>query len=407
MFGAVGILFSSSIKWLKENNKMLRYNYLTDKQLQGLRNYKYSAIDTNPLGKYVLQPYLKFMIRYVPLQIAPNLITFTGFLFASSSFLLLTVLDYHFFASSDAFPYYKTIPKWAFLYAGIAVFLNHLLDGLDGIQARRTGTSSPLGELFDHGLDSWTTVMIPSLIFSIFGRADFGIHPFGLYLICWSVFCNFYLSHVEKYITGVLYLPWSYDYSMLGTVVLFLFTAFVGHRKWKYYLFGNWTLANILEVIFYLGTFTMNIPIVAWNVYRSYRDKTGKNLRYIDASKPLWPFLTLFAFCFTWITFSPVNIIEKDPRAVYIITGTIFSNICCRLIISQMSGTRCNRFAWMSVPVLSTVCANVFLPSYELPITYTLVVLTLALHVHYGVCVIKQICEYFGIDCFHIKVRQE
>lgn len=28
------------------------------------------------------------------------------------------------------------------------------MDAIDGKQARRTGTSSPLGELFDHGCDA-------------------------------------------------------------------------------------------------------------------------------------------------------------------------------------------------------------------------------------------------------------
>lgn len=34
----------------------------------------------------------------------------------------------------------------------ISTYLN--LDAIDGKQARRTGTSSPLGELFDHGCDA-------------------------------------------------------------------------------------------------------------------------------------------------------------------------------------------------------------------------------------------------------------
>ena len=38
---------------------------------------------------------------------------------------------------------------------------NYVSDGIDGKQARRTGTSSPLGELFDHGLDSWATLFMP------------------------------------------------------------------------------------------------------------------------------------------------------------------------------------------------------------------------------------------------------
>ena len=43
-----------------------------------------------------------------------------------------------------------------------------LLDNLDGRQARRTQTSSPLGELFDHGIVSSSTVSInPSIQVSV------------------------------------------------------------------------------------------------------------------------------------------------------------------------------------------------------------------------------------------------
>jgi ethanolaminephosphotransferase len=40
------------------------------------------------------------------------------------------------------------------LFSGVAVVLYTWLDCIDGKQARRTGTSSPLGQLFDHGCDA-------------------------------------------------------------------------------------------------------------------------------------------------------------------------------------------------------------------------------------------------------------
>ena len=43
-------------------------------------------------------------------------------------------------------------------------------DGIDGKQARRTATSSPLGELFDHGLDSWSASYFMFNVYSVFGR---------------------------------------------------------------------------------------------------------------------------------------------------------------------------------------------------------------------------------------------
>lgn len=88
-------------------------------------------------------------------------------------------------------------------------------DGIDGKQARRIGLSGPLGELFDHGLDSYTAPLIPACLYSIFGRGGLtSIPPIRMYYIVWMVLFNFILSHFEKYNTGVLYLPWGYDFGM-------------------------------------------------------------------------------------------------------------------------------------------------------------------------------------------------
>jgi hypothetical protein len=42
--------------------------------------------------------------------------------------------------------------RWAFLWYAASLWTYQALDALDGKQARRTGSSSPLGELFDHGI---------------------------------------------------------------------------------------------------------------------------------------------------------------------------------------------------------------------------------------------------------------
>lgn len=46
------------------------------------------------------------------------------------------------------------VPAWAHVFCALGLFIYQTLDAIDGKQARRTGTSSPLGELFDHGCDS-------------------------------------------------------------------------------------------------------------------------------------------------------------------------------------------------------------------------------------------------------------
>lgn len=86
------------------------------------------------------------------------------------------------------------------------------IDGIDGKQARRLGLSSPLGELMDHCCDAWTAAFYPSILFSLFsGQVDSGV----LFTCEWIIICGFLLAHWEKSITGVLYLPWSYDFGQM------------------------------------------------------------------------------------------------------------------------------------------------------------------------------------------------
>lgn len=52
-------------------------------------------------------------------------------------------------------------PLWAYLLCAVGLFIYQSLDAIDGKQARRTNSSSPLGELFDHGCDSLSTGRFP------------------------------------------------------------------------------------------------------------------------------------------------------------------------------------------------------------------------------------------------------
>jgi len=66
-----------------------------------------------------------------------------------------------------------------------------------------------------------TTVFIPTGLYSVFGSIGPNTISLKRMFFCyWNVFFNFIFSHWEKYNTGVLYLPWGYDASM---VVSFLF----------------------------------------------------------------------------------------------------------------------------------------------------------------------------------------
>ena len=50
-------------------------------------------------------------------------------------------------------------PRWTYAYVALTVFMYQTFDAIDGKQARRTKTSSPLGQLFDHGCDAINTIL--------------------------------------------------------------------------------------------------------------------------------------------------------------------------------------------------------------------------------------------------------
>lgn len=52
-------------------------------------------------------------------------------------------------------------------------------------------------------------------VYSTFGRGANGVSIFVLYLLLWVVLFSFILSHWEKYNTGILFLPWGYDLSLV------------------------------------------------------------------------------------------------------------------------------------------------------------------------------------------------
>nr|CAH7724305.1 unnamed protein product [Callosobruchus chinensis] len=366
-------------------------------------------MDTGVLSIYVMHPFWNWIVQYCPKSIAPNLLTFTGFLFTVIAYLVFTALDYNYYASDPDHPEVEPLPRWIFMMAAIFLFLAYTLDGIDGKQARRTGTSGPLGELFDHGLDSYTAGLIPSAMYSIFGRGPkYSIVPFRMFFTMWNVLMNFYLSHFEKYNTGVLFLPWGYDFSMWGTIITFFITGLFGSEMWHFRIWG-FNAGNMFEMLLYVSSLISNVPVVIYNIYLSYKNRTGHMRPISEAVRPLISVGLFFALTLLWVCYSPCNIVDKDPRALFFLMGTIFSNISCRLIVAQMSNTRCEVFNCLLIPtsVVVAIALTTRLETFELFLTYALCIVTTLTHLHYGTSVVRQMCQHFKVNCFTIKDRSD
>jgi len=72
-----------------------------------------------------------------------------------------------------------------------------------------------------------------------------------MYIVVWSVFFVFHITHWEKYNTGIMYLPWSYDLAMLVGTFLYLITSIVGTEVYKIDLPGGYKAGPIMEALLY------------------------------------------------------------------------------------------------------------------------------------------------------------
>ncbi|KAK6179584.1 hypothetical protein SNE40_011908 [Patella caerulea] len=384
--------------------------YLPQNVLAGFDHYKYSSVDTSPVSNYITHPFWNWVVQFVPLWVAPNVLTLTGFIFLLVNFAIMTYYDVDFYSSSLDHPVPPLAPRWVWLVGAINNFLAHTLDGIDGKQARRTQSSSPLGELFDHGLDSWASVMLPVALYSIFGRGEFGASVLRVYFIILGVQFCFLLSHWEKYNTGVLFLPWGYDISQLGMTALYLITFVYGIEFWKFNLpYIDLTAGDLFEIVVHLGFFVLTFPITFWNIYKAYKDKTGKMRSFTEAVRPLVSTVMLFILLLLWIRFSSYDILEKHPRLFYWTTGTAFSNIACRLIVAQMSNTRCELINNRVIILAVIVCVVYIFPlgTKELYLLWFYCLYTTITHVIYGIFVVKEMCDHFRINAFTIPKKKQ
>lgn len=139
-----------------------------------------------------MQSFWNWLIQFMPLSIAPNVITLVGFVGMIGS----TVL-----AVSEAPTFREPISLATIVTVVTLVFLYQTLDALDGKQARRTKNSTPLGQLFDHGCDA-----VSMCCFAMLGGVVVrqGVNnPFFLTFF-FSSLIAFYLAQWEEYWTGVI-----------------------------------------------------------------------------------------------------------------------------------------------------------------------------------------------------------
>jgi ethanolaminephosphotransferase len=103
------------------------------------------------------------------------------------------------------------------------------------------------------------------------------------------------------------------------------------------------------------------------------------------------------------VMYSPTDVKSIDPRAFLITNGLIFSNITCRLMVSQMSGQVAEYVNKLLILLALVIMASLVVPQYELMLLYSLMFIVMIVHVHYGCSVVYELCTHFNIYTFSLK----
>ena len=224
------------------------YYYLTAEAAAAIPKFQYRGEDRSLLYKYVLSPLAQYLVdHWTPSTLAPNSITLLGLVLMGAAYGFVW---YHVPTLEVENQDFEGIPRWIFLYNCVAMLVYQTLDNMDGKQARKTKSSSPLGLLFDHGCDA---------VNSIFGSANWivamGLNPWNHSLLCWFLvvgpYALFYIATWEEYYTGELILPIfnGPNEGLVGGAMLSLTTYFYGPQFWQGYSAFDQVILPILSLV--------------------------------------------------------------------------------------------------------------------------------------------------------------
>jgi len=409
--------------------------YIKDSDIKALKKYKYSSVDKSLIQKYILNPYWCWLVQRVPEWVAPNLITLSGFMFMVFSICLLLVYG----------PNWEEVPRWIYICWGINLFIYQSLDAIDGKQARRTGSSGPLGELFDHGCDAINTTLAFLCILSALGIGN----TFTCVCTVLAALTNFYVSSWETYHTHTLFLSYISGpvEGILSGCMLLIATGFVGPKFWNNNLnellgtsspYLDYKLYHFVCLTIAL-TALFNIVCSAINVY-NYSKNNKESLA--KKSLGLIPHLFICVFVMLWAK-SSSTLIENNLVPFFLFVGFCFGHQVGLIILYHVAkksfpywnrmynlliiaGLTCMSFSTDFVGLAQNYGITLYSPLakvqnyrdaiidllkgeglkvavFERYVMWGLFAIAFMMYMEFALYVINRLCSIFDINCLSIK----
>uniref|UniRef100_A0A2A4J7T5 diacylglycerol cholinephosphotransferase n=1 Tax=Heliothis virescens TaxID=7102 RepID=A0A2A4J7T5_HELVI len=358
-------------------------------QLKRLSEHKYSCTSASILDAW-LQPWWCWLVSKTPLWLAPNLITILGLIVNIVTTLILV------WFSPDA---RQEPPRWACALCALGVFIYQSLDAIDGKQARRTGSQSPLGELFDHGCDSISTVFI-ALGACI--AVKLGEYPTWMFFQCFCAMTLFYCAHWQAYVTGTLKMGridvTEAQYSIMG---IHLVSAILGPSFWA-------TQVGALEVRYSLalvavGGAFLTVGALVAAIVSGGVGKNGSTVAGTSILSPVIPFSLVVVPAFIIFQKSESNVYQHHPSLYILAFGMVAAKVTNRLVVAHMTKSEMEYYDWSLLGPAMLFLNQYF--NHALPEYYVLWLCTIWVCVdlvRYCGQICLEICTHLRIQLFRI-----
>ncbi|XP_076650652.1 choline/ethanolaminephosphotransferase 1 bbc isoform X3 [Halictus rubicundus] len=367
---------------------------LSPGQLKRLSEHKYSCT-TNSLLDGVLQPWWNWLVSKVPLWLAPNLITILGLIVNIVTTLILV------YYSPDA---RTEAPRWACFLCALGLFIYQSLDAIDGKQARRTGTSSPLGELFDHGCDSISTVFVA---LSACIAVQLGYYPTWMFFQCFCAMTLFYCAHWQTYVSGSLkFGKIDVTEAQFTIITIHLISAFFGPKVWMM------EIPYIDGFMFKYLIGVMTVICALYNLYSIFSviftggvGKNGSTVAGTSVLSPIIPFSFVVVPAFIIYRKSAEHVYESHPALYILAFGMVAAKVTNRLVVAHMTK---NEMQYLDSSLIGPAMLflnqyfNFFIKEYYV-LWLCFIWVTLDL-LRYSSQICLEICDHMKIKLFRIPL---
>lgn len=213
-------------------------------------DFIYKSNNLSIIYNLITIPIMQFIVELLPKNLPPNIITLTGFLFMIFNLFCIYNLN-----KNEILNIKKYNPLINII-SSICLFFYWLLDNLDGHQARRTKSGSPLGLFTDHGIDSFNNSII-CIAFYISTNINNSIILIYL-LILFNM--AFFLTTLDNKLSGIFNL-WYFSFPDEGLILLIIFHILLINKKCRNLFKKLFTEKLFIFLFIFIGLFLI-IPIL-------------------------------------------------------------------------------------------------------------------------------------------------